>query len=147
VCACRVGEAVGPFPEKGLDERFGLAVGLWPSWSGVAAFDREVGAGVTPGEGAVAVAVVAEDPLDRDPALGVPGDGAAEERDTIGRGLAREQFGVGEPRVVVDREVDVLPAGSPVAIEPVAVDPLSDRPEATEFLMSTWMSSPGRWRS
>jgi hypothetical protein len=78
-----VGEAVGPFPQEGLDECFGFAVGLWPSWAGVAAFDPEFGAGVAPGEGAVAVAVVAEDALDDDPALGVPGDGAAEERDAV----------------------------------------------------------------
>jgi len=36
--------------------------------------------------------------------------------------------------VVVDREVQVLPAGATVAMQPVAVDPLADRPEATKLL-------------
>jgi hypothetical protein len=42
-------------------------------------------------------------------------------------------FGVGEPGVVVDREVEVLPAGAAVASEAVAVNALADRPEAPEL--------------
>jgi hypothetical protein len=91
----RVGEAVGP-AEQGLDECFGFAVGLWAPWSGVAALDAELGAGVAPGEWALAVAVVAEDSLDRDAAFGVPGDGAMEEGDAVGRAFACGQLGVGE---------------------------------------------------
>ena len=54
-----------------------------------------------PALGAVAVAVVAEDTLDGDVALGVPGDGAAKEGGAVAGAFACEQLGVGEPRVVV----------------------------------------------
>ncbi len=74
-----VGEAVGPFAQERLDERFGFPVGLGPWWSGVAAADLELSADGRPGLGAVAVAVVGEDGLDGDVALGVPGDGAPKE--------------------------------------------------------------------
>ena len=36
--------------------------------------------------------------------------------------------------MVVDREVQVLPAGAAITGQPVAVDPLADRPEAAELL-------------
>ena len=90
VVAGGVGEAVGPFAQQCLDERFGFAVGLRSPRSGVSALDAELGAGVSPGEGAVAVAVVGEHSFDCDPTLGVPADGAAEEGDAVGRAFARE---------------------------------------------------------
>ena len=88
MAARRVGEAVGPFAQQCLDERLGLAVGLWPSWSDVASLDLERVARVTPGKGAVAVSVVGEDAFDRDPLLGVPGDGATEEGNAVARAVA-----------------------------------------------------------
>ena len=58
VSACRVAEAVGLFAEERFDERFGLSVGLWAPWPGVASRDPEIGAGGCPFAGAIAVAVV-----------------------------------------------------------------------------------------
>ena len=66
VAAGWVDEAVGPFPQQGCDQGFGLAVRLWPAWPRVAALDAELGAGVAPCEAAVAVAVVGDDSLDVD---------------------------------------------------------------------------------
>src|SRR5581483_797902 len=87
-----------------------------------------------PGVRAVAVAVIAEDAFDGDAVFPVPADSAAQKGDAVGRAFAREQFCVGEPGVVVDRQVQVLPAGVAVAGEPVAVDAFADRPEAAELL-------------
>ena len=84
--------------------------------------------------GAVAVAVVGEHALDLDALLGVPAVGAAEEADTVGWAFAPEQFCVGEAGVVVDREVQVLPAGVAAAGEAISVDPLPDRPETAQLL-------------
>jgi hypothetical protein len=59
---------------------------------------------------AVAGAVVGQDPFDLDAVAAVVGECAAEEAGS-GRGfLVGEHFGVGEAAVVVDGDVDVLPA-------------------------------------
>ena len=132
--AARVGEAVGPLAEERLHERLDLAVGLRTAGARVAALDAERSASGSPGVGAVAVAVVAEDALDADAVVGIPGVCAAKERDAIGRALAGQQLAVGQPRVVVDREVEVLPAGAFAAGQAVAEDRLADRSEAAEPL-------------
>jgi hypothetical protein len=48
--------------------------------------------------------------------------------------VAAEQLAVGEPCVVVDRDVQVLPAGVAAALHTVGEDPLTDHPEAAELL-------------
>jgi hypothetical protein len=48
--------------------------------------------------------------------------------------LVLQQLGVGEAGVVVDRDVQVAPAGAAIAIDAVLADPLSDLPETPEFL-------------
>src|SRR2546422_10596864 len=143
-----VGEAVGPLAQQRLHERLGLAIGLWSSGAGVTAADAKLGAGSSPGVGAVAIAVVREHALDRDPALAVPGLCPAQEGHAVGGALAGEQLGVGQTRVVVDREVEVLPAGVPVTA--AGSGPSARLPKVQKrpsFLMSTWTSSPGRARS
>jgi len=67
--------------------------------------------------------------------LGVPSDGAAEEGDTVGGTLAGEQFGIGETGMVVDREVQVLPAGVTVAGPGLVTEhALAECPEAAALL-------------
>ena len=54
--------------------------------------------------------------LDPDAVAAVEAEGAAEEADRCGRFLVWEHLGVGEAAVVVDSDVDVLPADcSPLA--------------------------------
>jgi hypothetical protein len=73
--------------------------------------DAELGAGVAPGEGAVAVAIVGEHAFDADALLRVPADGPAKESDAIVGPFAGQQLAVGEPGVIVDRQVqDCQPA-------------------------------------
>ena len=52
---------VGPLSECGLDEAFGLAVGLWGVGLGADVLDAQLPAGVTEGEGFVAASVVGHD--------------------------------------------------------------------------------------
>ena len=101
---------VGPACEKGADEALGFAVCLGSVGAGAAVLDAECAAGERVDGGAVAGAVVGEDPLDLDAVSVVVGDGATEEAGS-GRGfLVGEDLGVGEAAVVVDGDVDVLPA-------------------------------------
>jgi len=82
--------------------------------------DAECSAGERVERGSVAAAVVGEQPLDGDAVPLVEGDGSTEEADDRGRALVGEDFGIGEAAVVVDADVDVLPADG-VADDPVAV--------------------------
>jgi hypothetical protein len=59
-----------------------------------------------------------------DPARVVPADGAAQEGDALDGAFAGQELGVGEARVVVDGQVQVLPAGPARAVAPVPVDRL-----------------------
>jgi hypothetical protein len=76
---------------------------------------------------------------------GKPGERPIEEGDGVLLAFARQDLGVGEPRGVVDGDVQVLPADALDAIAPVAGD--AGRAMRPSFLVSMWMSSPGRSRS
>jgi hypothetical protein len=82
-CAGAVDGAVGPAVEEGADEAFGFAVGLRPVGAGAAVADAECLAGEGVDGGAVAGAVVGEDPLDLDAVALVVGERAAEEGDRV----------------------------------------------------------------
>ena len=60
------GCGVGPFPERGLDEAFGLAVGLWRVGLGLDVLEAELPAGAGEGLGFVAAAIVGHDAFDGD---------------------------------------------------------------------------------
>jgi hypothetical protein len=104
----------------------------------------------------VRAAVVGEHALDLDAVAGKEGEGAAEEPDRGGCLFVGEDLGVGEAAVVVDGDVDELPAGlaaqppggvevaAGVVLEP-AVDAMAGAAgDATQLLTSMWTSSPGR---
>ena len=72
--------------------------------------------------------------------------------------LVGEDLGVGQPAVVIDADVDALPAGVADAAAvwgvglrglaaPVAGDAWPGRRIRPSFFMSTWTSSPGQRRS
>jgi len=82
----------------------------------------------------VGLGVVAEYSLDRDGVFCVPADGALEEGGAVFLALAWQQLGVGEAGVVVDRDVQVLPAGARAALHTVLEDPLADVVETAELL-------------
>ena len=72
-----VGSAVGEGPMKSFD----LPVGLWPVGAGPFVLDVQFGAGVTPGMGAVAGAVVRQHPFDDDTSISEPGNCAVQGAD------------------------------------------------------------------
>src|SRR4029453_16295400 len=135
VPAGRVGEAGGPTPVQRLHEGLRLPVRLRPSRARVAASEAELEAGLAPGARAVTVAVVGEDALDDDSPPAIPSDGPTQEGQALTRPLAREQLRVGKARVVVDRHLQVLPAGRTASLADVVPEhTLAERPEAAELL-------------
>jgi hypothetical protein len=79
--------------------------------------------------------------------LAVEGERALKEAGAGGAVLGGEQLGIGQPRVVVDRDVQVLPAGLRERWTPSARIRLPTVQKQPSFFVSTWTSSPGRSRS
>ena len=95
-----VGVGVGPFVGQGAVEAFDFAVGLGPVGAGAFVGDvRAEGGGEV--AGSVAGAVVGQDAGDGDCVVGEPGVGASPERGGGVAAFVGEQFGVGQPGVVV----------------------------------------------
>ena len=105
--------------------------------------DAESAAGERVHDGAVAGAVVGQQLLDFDPVAAVEGDGAAQEAGSGGCLLVVEDLGVGEAAVVVDGDMNELPAGDAGAapVDPrlclrgaAAADAVADAADAAELL-------------
>src|SRR5215211_4657313 len=120
VVAAGVGEAVCPFAQQRFDQRFGFAVGLWSVGPREAAADAVTGADAPPRPRGIRLGVVGEHALDGDPVVAVEADRAFEEGGAGGAVVGRERLGVGQPRVVVDGHVQILPAGAAVRWTPSA---------------------------
>jgi hypothetical protein len=102
---------VGPLAQGGLDEALGLAVGAGSVGTGEAVLDAELEAGGAELSGAIAGAVVGEQAADGDAVLGVEGDGGVQEGDGGLALLVGQHAGEGEAGVIVDGDVQSLPAG------------------------------------
>jgi hypothetical protein len=122
--------------------------------------DAESAAGERVQGGAVAGAVVAEDTLDRDAVMTVEADCAGEEARRCGCLLVGKHLRVSEAAVIVDGDMDVLPADAATAVAIAVGVGRTEAPptiaegafasatlDPTELLTSTWTSSPGRERS
>jgi hypothetical protein len=103
-----------------------------------------------PEPGAVAGSVVGDDPFAGDAKVGEPGGGSSPELGGGGGLFVVEEFGVDEAGAVIDGAVDEPVAGTGVAMGGVVASPVKPPPApggmAAIFLMSTWISSPGRSR-
>ena len=98
------------------DEAFGFAVCLWTAGSGAEVADAEASTSERVDRRDVGAAVVGEDTLDRDAVAGEELDRPGEEADR-GRGfLIVEDLGVGEAAVIVDGDVDEVPAGQAAVV-------------------------------
>src|SRR5436190_13463057 len=104
------GLGIGPFGEKGPDEAFGLAVGLGSIRPGPTRDDPELRAGLAEEVASVRVAVVGEDPLDRDALIGIERISTTQEVDGRRWRLVGQLLRVGESGVIVDRDMDPVPA-------------------------------------
>jgi hypothetical protein len=127
-----VGVSVSPLAERGLNEAFGLAVGLWGEGASEAMFENELGDRGPHGFGAVAGAVVGIDAFGLDAVGQEEGESGVEEGDGAAGGLVWEELGEGEAGVVVDGDVEELPAGALGFIE-AAVDAAAWADDAGEL--------------
>jgi len=112
--------SIGPLAGEGLDEAFGLAVGLGAVGSGEAMLDAELLAGLGEEFGAVGGAAVGEDALDADAMSLVEVESLMKGgEDAVGL-FIWEEAGEGGAGVVVDGDVEGLGACAWVALGAVA---------------------------
>src|SRR6266403_1105326 len=78
---CRIGDGVSPFPERGLNEALGLAVGFGRVWFCADVLEAEIAAGLGESFRSVAGAVVGHDPRDDDAEAFVVSDSRLEKGD------------------------------------------------------------------
>jgi hypothetical protein len=114
-----VGPGIGPLAGDGLDEAFGLAVGLGAIGFGEEMLEAELMAGGCEGLGAIGGAAIGEDLLDFDTVSGVEADGLLQSVKGAGSPFVWEQTSEGEAGVVVDGDVQGLDAGAWVAMSAV----------------------------
>src|SRR5687768_18416801 len=84
--------------------------------------------------GFVAGAVVGEELLGDDAQAPVVREGAPQEGGAGDAALVGEDLGVEEPRRIIDRDVDVLPASAHRAVAPVAGDAMTNPRDSAQFL-------------
>ena len=129
-----VGERVGPFAQRGLDEAFGLAVGLWAIGAREALRDAQLAAGLPEGPRAEGTAVVGQQPLDTYAERAVVGHRVAQELHCAGRSLIGVHIGKADAGVIIDRHEQELPTGARYRVASVAGDPMAGPLDAAEFL-------------
>jgi hypothetical protein len=105
--------------------------------------------------GDIARCVVGHHGPGSDPLAGKPGERTLEKRHGGALAFVRQDLDIGEPRGIVNADVDVLPADTPSAISLVTGDPPSDASDLAEFLdiqvqelprMVLAIALGGRWR-
>src|SRR5258705_11595583 len=130
------GRGVGPFAERGLDETFGLSGGLGRMGVDPDLPDAKLVAGAGEGFRKIAAAIVGHDTLDGDAEAPEVSDRGEEEGDGAFFLLIREDVGTGDPGMVVDSDVSILPAGALTAAMAGAPagDAMADAIEAAELL-------------
>src|SRR5271156_4097694 len=134
-----IGLSVSPLAQTGLDEALGLAVGFRRVGLGADVFEAEPLAQPAEGEGPVAGAVVGHDALDLDSEAIVVGESGLEEAGGASLLLVGHDLGEGDAGVVVDGDMDELPAEPfapcpPVALpSAVAGDAMTDSIDSTEL--------------
>src|SRR4051812_17842878 len=130
-----IGLGVSPFSERGLDEALCLAVGFGRVGPGADVLDAQVPARLAEGEGFVAGAVIGHDADDGDAEAFIVSHSRLEEGNgTIGL-LVGLDFGEGDTGMIVDADVDELPAdAAAVALAgAIASDAVADSVETTEL--------------
>jgi hypothetical protein len=123
---------VGPFGEQGFDQAFGFAVCLRAAGAGVFGADRALPALLFPLPLEV-FAVVGEDAFDRDLVVLVEAAAVVEEVEGGAGCFVGVEGGVGEPCVVVDADVEVVPAGLAAAAAEQAGVGVAGAFDAAEF--------------
>jgi len=128
----RVRHRIGPFPQERLDESFRFAVGARRIGARPPMADVQPFASRAKAARDVAAAVVAQDPAHADPARPKPADRARQEGPARRAELIAEDFDIGDPAVIIDRHVHILPADSRAGPAAIAVDPMAHTPDAAQ---------------
>jgi hypothetical protein len=105
-----VGSGVSPLAQAGLDEALGLSVGLWRVRFGSQMLDFEPAQGLGVAAGSKARAIVGHDALDLDAEASKEAQGVEEKMQAGASLLIGQDFRIGEPRMVVDRQMHIFPA-------------------------------------
>lgn len=129
-----VGAGIGPLAQAGLHQAFGLAVGARGIGARAQVAQTEA-TGQTP-EAArpVTGAVVGQHPLESHAQTAVVAERADQSLAGAGSALVRLDGGEGHPRVIVDGQVDVLPADAPVPMRAVAGHTVARGTDPPQFL-------------
>jgi hypothetical protein len=111
---------ISPFPGDGLDEAFGLAVGLGPIRSGEEMFEAQMVAGGGEEFGAIGGALVGEDGLDGDAMSLVEGDGLVERSQDAGSFFVGKKTGKSQAGMIINGDVERLDAGAGITMRTIA---------------------------
>ncbi len=134
VVARAIRTCIGPLAGDGLDEAFGLAVGLRAIGFGEEMLEAEFVAGGGEEFGAIGGATIGEDLLDFDAVSGVEADRLVQSVQDAGNPFVGEQTSEGEAGVVVDGDVETFDAGAWVTEGAITGGAHAWASEATELL-------------
>src|SRR5699024_8626532 len=133
----RVELGIGPAVAHRAVEAFELAVGLGPVGSGSLVLDAQVSACISPSPGAVARAIVGENPLDHDASFSEPLRGPAQDPDRCRGLLVSTDLRIGDPGVVIDHRVDVGGADPGTVVLPALARAVRCRSGVQAALLAT----------
>jgi hypothetical protein len=120
VVAGVIGTSISPLAGDGLDEAFGLAIGLRAIGSGEAMFEAQLVAGGGKEFGAISGSAIGEDPLDGDVMGLVKSDGLLEGGEGAGSFFIWEETGKSEAGMVINGDVQAFDPGPGIAVGTVA---------------------------
>ena len=115
-----VGACISPLAGDGLDEAFGLAVGLGAIGSGKEMADAQLVAGGGEELGTISRAAISEDALDEDAMSLVESDGLVERGQNAGSFFIGKETGKSQAGMIIDGDVKGLDAGAGIAVGAVA---------------------------
>ena len=115
-----IGTSISPLAREGLDEAFGLAVGLRAIGTSEEMLDAQLAAGSGEEFGAISGAAIGEDGLDGDAMVLIKSEGLLECREDTGDFFVWEQRGKSEAGMIIDGDVEGLGAGAWIAMGTVA---------------------------
>jgi hypothetical protein len=128
-----VGPGVSPFPQRGLDEPLGFAIGARSIRPGATMANAVLSAEATKGVRLIAGAVVGEHGADADAELSIPGECGLEESGGRGSLFVGQDVGEGDAGVIVDGDMHVLPADAFAVAFVIAVDAVARGMETSEL--------------
>jgi hypothetical protein len=115
-----IGTSIGPLAGDGLDEAFGLAIGLRAIGSGEEMLEAQLVAGGGKEFGAISGSPIGEDPLDGDVMGLVKSNGLMECGQDAGSFFIWEEAGKSEAGVVINGDVQAFDSGARIAVGTVA---------------------------